>query len=152
MSGEKVAIRGWTRTQSRLGRRAARPVVVFNILSSMMGVGQAWCIASILGYALTDLHATVASHSISLVVPLVGFLLLALLRAGMMALGDTASAKAGIDARRQLRGSVLASILTGGPALLRQSHSGALTNTAVDRVEALDGFLAGGFLPPSLGL
>ncbi|MCP1231678.1 thiol reductant ABC exporter subunit CydD [Acetobacter indonesiensis] len=149
MSGEKVAIRGWTRTQSRLGRRAARPVVIFNILSSLLGVGQAWCIASILGYALTDLHAIVASHSISLVVPLVGFLLLALLRAGMMALGDTASAKAGIDARRRLRGNVLASILTGGPALLRQSHSGALTNTAVDRVEALDGFF-GRWIPASI--
>ncbi|GBR30341.1 transport ATP-binding protein CydD [Acetobacter orleanensis NRIC 0473] len=59
-----------------------------------------------------------------------------------MALSDTASAKAGINARRRLRGEVLASILTGGPALLRKTHSGELATIAVDRVEALDGFFA----------
>ncbi|GBQ09938.1 transport ATP-binding protein CydD [Acetobacter cerevisiae DSM 14362] len=66
-----------------------------------------------------------------------------------MALSDTASAKAGIDARRRLRGEVLASILTGGPALLRKTHSGELATIAVDRVEALDGFF-GRWVPASV--
>ncbi|GAN69037.1 thiol reductant ABC exporter subunit CydD [Acetobacter orleanensis] len=141
MSGDKVAIRGWTRTQSRLGRKAARPVVVSGLLSSLLGVGQAWCVATVLGQALVGLVAGGGGHTLALR-PVLIFAGLALLRALIMALSDTASAKAGINARRRLRGEVLASILTGGPALLRKTHSGELATIAVDRVEALDGFFA----------
>ncbi|OUJ07397.1 thiol reductant ABC exporter subunit CydD [Acetobacter malorum] len=141
MSGDKAAIRGWTRTQSRLGRQAARPVVVFGLLSSLLGVGQAWCVATVLGHALVGLVSGGSAQTLALW-PVLAFAGLALLRALIMALSDTAAAKAGIDARRRLRGEVLASILTGGPALLRKTHSGELATIAVDRIEALDGFFA----------
>lgn len=141
MSGDKAAIRGWTRTQSRLGRQAARPVVVFGLLSSLLGVGQAWCVATVLGHALVGLVSSGSAQTLALW-PVLAFAGLALLRALIMALSDTAAAKAGIDARRRLRGEVLASILTGGPALLRKTHSGELATIAVDRIEALDGFFA----------
>lgn len=141
MSGDKVAIRGWTRTQSRLGRQAARPVVIFGMLSSLLGVGQAWCVATVLGHTLVGLVAGAGVQAVGWL-PLLGFAGLALLRALIMALSDTAAAKAGINARRRLRGEVLLSILAGGPALLRKTHSGDLAAIAVDRVEALDGFFA----------
>ncbi|MFT8471131.1 thiol reductant ABC exporter subunit CydD [Acetobacter persici] len=141
MSGDKAAIRGWTRTQSRLGRQAARPVIIFGLLSSLLGVGQAWCVATVLGHALMGLVPGTAVSSLP-VWPVFAFAGLALLRALIMALSDTSAAKAGIDARRRLRGEVLTSILTGGPALLRKTHSGELATIAVDRVEALDGFFA----------
>nr|WP_298796181.1 thiol reductant ABC exporter subunit CydD [uncultured Acetobacter sp.] len=141
MSGNKAAIRGWTRTQSRLGRQAARPVVAFGLLSCLLGVGQAWCVASVLGHALVGLVSGAGANALALW-PVFTFAVLAFIRALIMALSDTAAAKAGIDARRRLRGEVLASILTGGPALLRKTHSGELANIAVDRVEALDGFFA----------
>lgn len=141
MSGDKAAIRGWTRTQSRLGRQAARPVVIFGMLSSLLGVGQAWCVATVLGHTLVGLVAGAGVQAVGWL-PLLGFAGLALLRALIMALSDTAAAKAGINARRRLRGEVLLSILAGGPALLRKTHSGDLAAIAVDRVEALDGFFA----------
>lgn len=148
MSGDKAAIRGWTRTQSRLGRQAARPVVVFGLLSSLLGVGQAWCVATVLGHALVGLVSGGGAPTLVLW-PILAFAGLALLRALIMALSDTAAAKAGIDARRRLRGEVLTSILTGGPALLRKTHSGELATIAVDRVEALDGFF-GRWVPASV--
>ena len=48
----------------------------------------------------------------------------------------------GAAARRRLRGSVLATLLALGPAGLRGRHSADLAATAVDRVEAMDGFHA----------
>lgn len=141
MSGDKAAIRGWTRTQSRLGRQAARPVIIFGLLSSLLGVGQAWCVATVLGQGLIGFVSGAGAHPHDLW-PVFAFAGLAFVRALIMVLSDTAAAKAGINARRRLRGEVLASILTGGPALLRKTHSGELTTIAVDRVEALDGFFA----------
>lgn len=148
MSGKKQAIRGWTRTQTRLGRKAAGPVMVLGILSSLVGVAQAWCIAVVLGHALISLHSGLSPQAFP-VWPIVSFLVLALARACVVAGADVAAANAGIEARRRLRGEVLGSILAGGPALLRQTHSGALTSTVVDRIEALDGFF-GRWIPASV--
>lgn len=141
MSGDKAAIRNWTRAQSRVGRQAARPVVVYGLLSSLAGVGQAWCVASLLGHALMGLSDTIHSDQQDFPVwPLVVFALLALARAACMLAADTSAAKAGIAARGRLRQQALDAILAGGPSLLRRVHSGALATTVVDRIEALDGF------------
>ncbi|MGO3517431.1 MAG: thiol reductant ABC exporter subunit CydD [Acetobacter cibinongensis] len=140
MSGEKAAVRAWTRKQSLLGRRAARPVILLGLLSPLCGVGQAWCIATLLGCALMSLSDGSVTACPSW--PLYGFILFALIRAVCMMGSDVAAAKSGINARQRLRSSVLHSILTGGPALLRSTHSGVLATTAVDRIEALDGFFA----------
>ncbi|QEO18268.1 thiol reductant ABC exporter subunit CydD [Acetobacter vaccinii] len=139
MSNDKAAIRGWTQTQSRLGRKAARSVIATGLLSSLAGVGQAWCVAVILGQALL---AWQTGHGHPTIWPFLLFAILAAFRAIIMASADITAAKAGIAARRRLRAEVLSSILAGGPALLRRMHSGALATTAVDRVEALDGFFS----------
>ena len=144
MSDDKTVMKAWTRAQSRLGRRQAMPVVCLGLISSMLGAGQVWCVANILGHVLLPSDAgTPARWSLA------GLVVLALLRAVCQALSDMAAARAGMQARRRLRGEVVSSILHGGPALLRQQHSGALTALAVDRIEALDGFFAR-WLPASI--
>ncbi|ASL40175.1 MULTISPECIES: thiol reductant ABC exporter subunit CydD [Acetobacter] len=148
MSNEKAAIRNWTRTQSRLGRQAARSVVGAGLLSSLVGIGQVWCVAVVLGHALVNWKMADAAGPMP-VWPFLAFPVLAILRALVMVQADTAAARAGIAARRRLRGEVLASVLTGGPALLRRVHSGVLASTIVDRVEALDGFF-GRWIPASI--
>ncbi|KAA8388422.1 thiol reductant ABC exporter subunit CydD [Acetobacter sp. DmW_136] len=148
MSNEKAAIRNWTRTQSRLGRQAARSVVGAGLLSSLVGIGQVWCVAVVLGHALVNWKMPDAAGPMP-VWPFLAFPVLAILRALVMVQADTGAARAGIAARRRLRGEVLASVLTGGPALLRRVHSGVLASTIVDRVEALDGFF-GRWIPASI--
>lgn len=148
MSNEKAAIRNWTRTQSRLGRQAARSVVGAGLLSSLVGIGQVWCVAVVLGHALVNWKMADAAGPMP-VWPFLAFPVLAILRALVMVQADTGAARAGIAARRRLRGEVLASVLTGGPALLRRVHSGVLASTIVDRVEALDGFF-GRWIPASI--
>ncbi|GCD49635.1 thiol reductant ABC exporter subunit CydD [Acetobacter pasteurianus] len=148
MSNEKAAIRNWTRTQSRLGRQAARSVVGAGLLSSLVGIGQVWCVAVVLGHALVNWKMAEAAGPMP-VWPFLAFPVLAILRALVMVQADTGAARAGIAARRRLRGEVLASVLTGGPALLRRVHSGVLASTIVDRVEALDGFF-GRWIPASI--
>ena len=46
----------------------------------------------------------------------------------------------GAAARRRLRNDVLSTLLAVGPAGLRTRHSAELAATAVDRVEAMEGF------------
>lgn len=119
MSTEKAALRGWTRAQTRLGKAAARPVVCYGLLSSLTGIGQIWCVATILGHALAGWRTGAAIGAFP-VWPFVLFPALALTRALLTIRMDIGAARAGITARRRLRASVLASVLTGGPALLRR--------------------------------
>ncbi|MBS0985142.1 thiol reductant ABC exporter subunit CydD [Acetobacter thailandicus] len=147
MSNEKAAIRQWTKAQSRLGRQAARPVILLSLISSLLGVGLAWCVATLLGYALMAL--TQGPVNASPVPYLAGFVILSVLRGLCMARGEVAAAKAGFAARKRLREEALAAILSEGPALLRQTHSGVLATTVIDRVEALNGFFSR-WLPASV--
>ncbi|MFT9014410.1 MAG: thiol reductant ABC exporter subunit CydD [Acetobacter sp.] len=148
MSNEKAAIREWTRTQSRLGRKAVRSVVGSGLLAGLVGIGQAWCVAVILGHALVVWKGAGDGQPFPLW-PVLLFPCLAVLRALAMIGGDMGAARAGIAARQRLRAEVLSSILAGGPSLLRRTHSGALAATVIDRIEALDGFF-GHWLPASV--
>ncbi|MFT9087239.1 MAG: thiol reductant ABC exporter subunit CydD [Acetobacter okinawensis] len=148
MRNEKAAIRNWTRLQSRLGRQAARSVVGSGLLSSLAGIGQAWCVAVVLGHALVGWQGAAEGRAFP-AWPFLLFPALAILRALCMIQADIAAARAGIVARRRLRGEVMAAILAGGPALLRRTHSGVLASLAVDRIEALDGFF-GRWVPASV--
>ena len=91
----KRAARAWTREQTRLGGRAARPVVVFGLLGTLLAIGQAWCMAAVLAAAL-------AGHGVASV-PLAGFAALALARAALGYLSELAATQAGASARRRLR-------------------------------------------------
>ncbi|MCL2427646.1 MAG: thiol reductant ABC exporter subunit CydD [Alphaproteobacteria bacterium] len=129
----KSASRAWLREQSRLGQRAARPVVVIGLIGTTLAIGQAWCAAGALEAGLAGrIEAGL----------FVGFAVLALARAGLSLLSDRFAFAAGAAARRRLRSEALTRVLQAGPSGLRGLHSGELTATVVDRVEALDGLFA----------
>ncbi len=130
----KRAARAWTRQQTRLGARPARPVVGLGLVGIAFAIGQVWCMATVLATAL-------GGHGVALP-PLVGFGVLALLRAGLGYVAEHAAFEAGAVARRRLRSDALTRLLHAGPALLRTRHSGDLAAIVVDRVEALDGLFS----------
>jgi ATP-binding cassette, subfamily C, bacterial CydD len=130
----KRAARAWTRDQTRLGARAARPVILCGLLSTLLAIGQAWCMAAVLAAALVA-HVVAPA-------PLAGFAALALARAALGYLSELAAAQAGAAARRRLRSDALTRLLHAGPALLRTRHSGDLASIVVDRIEALDGLFS----------
>ena len=132
--GTKAAARAWLKQETKRGGRAARPVMLLGLAGTAVAVGQAFCIATALGAALSGRGADLAA--------LVGFAVLALLRACLAWMAERAAVAAGAASRRRLRNDVLGRLLHAGPATLRQRHSGDLTAIVVDRVEALDGLYA----------
>ena len=129
----KAAARAWLRGEQRAGNRAARPVVALGLLGIAMAIGQAWCAASLLAGALTNRP----DNPLPL---LAGFEILALLRAAV-AVNDGAP-NLGAVARRRLRTDALSRLLHAGPALLRAQHTGELTTTVMEHIEALEGLYA----------
>ena len=134
METSKAATKHWGKLQQKLGRRAASFVILPSLLNVLMGVATAFLLASILGGFLQamPLDWTLAGL----------FALLALTRAGLIFLADTAAHQAGSAARRRLRTDALVRLLEAGPSLLRGQHSGELAAIVVDKIEALDGFFA----------
>ncbi len=133
MSSQTQGGRDWLRSQTRTGRQAARPVIVLGLLNTLLATAQAGCIAAILGAAL------VARSRASLWLVVV-FGVAAVLRAASGIVSDRLAARNGASARQRLRRDVISRLLAAGPALLRRDHSAALASTAIDRVDALDGF------------
>ncbi len=140
MNSNRSVVRAWSRTQSRIGRRQAMPVILLGLLSTALAIGQAWCIAVVLAHAL----AWSVSHSVapSGWTPLVLFAALAVVRALLLIAQESRAAGTAAASRRRLRGEALVALLARGPALLRRQASGALTALVVDRIEALDGFFS----------
>jgi ATP-binding cassette subfamily C protein CydD len=130
----KAAARSWLRREQRAGNRAARPVLVWHIIGSILGIGQAFAAATVLAAAF--------SGSIPAAPALAAFGVLAVLRAGIAYLTERAAFKAGAAARRRLRTDALSRLLHAGPALLRGQHSGDLATIVVDKIEALDGLFS----------
>jgi ATP-binding cassette subfamily C protein CydD len=133
-AGPKAATRAWLRLETQRGSRAARPVVALGLATTLVAVGQTYCVARVLAAAL-------ARRPLPMVV-LAAFALLALIRAVLAWSSELQAARAGAASRRRLRTDVMTRLLHAGPALLRQRHSGELAATVVDRVEALDGLYA----------
>ena len=132
----------WLRQQSRLGRVAARPVVLWGLLGVALALGQAGCVALVLDAALSP----AGSGSLW---PLGGFVVLALLRAVVGIAAEHAAFTAGAAGRRRLRSEAMARLLHAAPQTLRDVHSGELIAIVTDRIEALDGLFAR-WLPASV--
>ncbi|HEY1930867.1 MAG TPA: thiol reductant ABC exporter subunit CydD, partial [Acetobacteraceae bacterium] len=128
----RAAARAWLRGEQKAGGRAARPVLAFSLVGTVLAIGQAYCVAFLLADAVTRRPGPAAWL-------LGGFAVLALLRAGLAYASETAAFNAGAAARRRLRSDALTRLLHAGPAMLREKHSGDLASIVVDRVEALDG-------------
>jgi ATP-binding cassette subfamily C protein CydD len=138
----KAQAKAWLRRELRQGSRAARPVILFGLAGTVLAVGQVYCAAVVLAAALRANGTDVA-------LALAGFGILALLRAALAIITDRAAFNAGAVARRRLRSDTLTRLLHAGPAQLRAQHTGELTATAVDRIEALDGLFSR-WLPASV--
>ena len=130
----KAAARSWLRREQRAGNRAARPVLMWHVLGTLAGIGQAFAAASVLAGAFTG--------SIPAAPALLAFGMLALVRAGISYLTERAAFAAGATARRRLRSDALSRLLHAGPTMLRGRHSGDLATIVVDKIEALDGLFS----------
>ena len=135
MSDPKQGGRVWLRQQTRLGRRGARPAILAGLASTLLAVAQTLCAAAILGSAL-------AGRPFAAGAALAGFAVAALLRAALMVEADRMAVRAGVAARRRIRGDALTRLLAAGPALLRNHSSSDLATTVVDRIDATDGLFA----------
>ena len=124
----------WLAEQTRLGRRAAMPVVALGLAGTLAAIGQALAVGAAL--------ASVLRGRAPAGWVLAAFALLAVLRAGLALASDRAAFEAGAAARRRLRSESLGRLLTIGPSLLRMRHSAELASIVIDRIEALDGFFA----------
>jgi ATP-binding cassette subfamily C protein CydD len=126
----------------RLGRKAARPVILLGVLTTILAVVQGGAVASILGDALIR-RVSAAWPAVLL------FCVAALLRAVISLAADRFAIRNGVTARQRLRMDAMSRLLAAGPSLLRREHSASLATTAVDRIDALDGFFAR-WLPASV--
>ncbi|WP_025840717.1 thiol reductant ABC exporter subunit CydD [Asaia platycodi] len=143
MSGvDKKLVRAWVRQQSGPARRAALPVVAVGSFNTLIGIGQAWCLASVIGSLLQTRGAQVLGL-------VAAFAALSACRALCLYFQENLAARAGIAARERLRRSVLDSVIGIGPALLRRQHSAEIAALLVDRIEVLDGYFAR-WLPASM--
>ncbi len=106
-------------------------------LQSLAAIAQAACAAVLLAAMLHVWHGAGG-----MVLAVLGFTAAVLLRAYLQMLAEREGFELGAAARRRLRGGVLSTLLALGPAKLRGRHSAELAATAVDRVEAMDGFHA----------
>lgn len=131
----KKAAKAWLRGEQRAGSKAARPVLVLNLIGTVLAIGQVYCVALVLSAALAHAPA-------SLFAPLAAFAILAILRAGLAYATELAAFGAGAAARRRLRTDALTRLLGAGPSLLRAQHSGDLAAIVVDRVEAVEGLFS----------
>ena len=127
--------------QQRQGGRAARPVLLLNLINTLLAIGQAWCAAAVLSAALAAL-AGAQTGPADTALYAVGFGALAVIRAGIVFAIDQAAFAAGAAARRRLRTDALTRLLHAGPAMLRRHHSGDLATIVIDRIEALEGLFA----------
>ncbi|AAW62140.1 thiol reductant ABC exporter subunit CydD [Gluconobacter oxydans] len=135
MKADKTIAKAWVKAQGRASRSRTSVVVVLGLLSTLLGLLQAWALARTLASVLTrDTDSTGPAIGV--------FLLACVLRVILSTIQDMTAASAGIHARRRLRREVLDRIIGEGPALLRRHHSAAIAATLVDRIEALDGYFA----------
>ena len=135
MNAKTQGGRVWLRTEMRLGRKAARPVILLGVMNTILAIVQGGSVASILGNALIR-RAPAAWWAILL------FCVAACLRAALAVASDRFATRNGATARQRLRLDAMSRLLAAGPSLLRWEHSAALATTAVDRIDALDGFFA----------
>ncbi|MGC5747725.1 thiol reductant ABC exporter subunit CydD [Gluconobacter sp. NFX36] len=135
MKADKTIAKAWIKAQGRASRSSTSIVVILGLLSTLLGLLQAWALARTLASILTS-HSAGAAPAIGM------FLLASLLRIGLGVIQEVMASRSSLSARRRLRSEILARILGEGPALLRRQHSSVIASTLVDRVEALDGYFA----------
>lgn len=132
---DKKIVRGWVKRRSALSRKSAMPVVAWGLIFVVLGVGQAWLVATLLAGFLLG-QQTPGGR------PIIMLALVMIARAVCQYMQECAAARSSVAGRRLLRRDMLEAIIRVGPPLLRSQHSGAVGTLIVDRVEWLDGFFS----------
>ncbi|KXV24528.1 thiol reductant ABC exporter subunit CydD [Gluconobacter japonicus] len=145
MKADKTIAKAWIKAQGRASRSSTSIVVILGLLSTLLGLLQAWALARTLASILTS-HSAGAPPAIGM------FLMASLLQVGLGVIQEVMASRSSLAARRRLRSEILARILGEGPALLRRQHSSVIASTLVDRIEALDGYFARWLPASALGL
>ena len=96
MSKQPSQDAAWLKAESRAARPLVAPLIGLGLAGVACGIGQSAAIAALLAHALIGRPAAIA-------LPLTGFALLALLRAGLAYVAEVAASRAGIAGRRRLR-------------------------------------------------
>ncbi len=138
-AGDRSADRRRTAWLKRLaaGRRTALVAMVgLGLLAAGVAVAQAWVIAGLIADAIGG-----AGFGTLWPAALIALALI-VLRGALAVVSDLVGASASHRIRQRVRGEVLAALADLGPAWFDRRASGAVTTTAVDQVEALDGFIA----------
>ena len=131
----------WFRRQASLSRAGTMRLAAVSLLGVVAGIVQAWCIALLVGPLLAGDPVTRPALWAFV------FVLAALLRAGLVVLGDGVAVEAGATARRRLRTEFLVSAFAAGPH--GTAATGPAVVAAIDHVDALDGYF-GRWLPAAL--
>ena len=134
MRSERTRFREWSRQTAGLGKRQAVRAIGCGLVDVSAAAAQALLAGAILGNAL-GARSPAAQW-------IIGYAVLALVRAACVLVADRAAFEAGGTARRQLRGEVFARLLSIGPRLLRQRHSAELAGVATDKIDALEGYFS----------
>jgi ATP-binding cassette subfamily C protein CydD len=140
---DATARKAWLKREQAAGRRRAMPAIGLGLGATASGLGQAWCAAAALAAGLDGVADRPA---------LIGFAVLAVVRAGIGVLAERAASGAGAAARRRLRSDAMGKLLAAGPAVLGGRHSAETAAVVVDQIEALDGFYARWMPAASLAL
>ena len=131
------AAKPWIKSEQKSGFRAARLSLLLSSAGIAFGVVQAGAAARLLAALLHVQQGGLAVWGSAAV-----FVFAVLARAWLQLRAERGNFELGAAARRRLRGQVLGVLMALGPAGLRGRHSAELAATAVDRVEAMDGFHA----------
>ncbi|WP_298225359.1 thiol reductant ABC exporter subunit CydD [Acidocella sp.] len=131
------AAKPWIKSEQKSGFRAARLSLLLSSAGIAFGVVQAGAAARLLAALLHVQQGGLAVWGSAAV-----FICAVLVRAWLQVRAERGNFELGAAARRRLRGQVLGVLMALGPAGLRGRHSAELAATAVDRVEAMDGFHA----------
>ncbi len=123
----------WLRAARKEATRRALPLFAAELAERALATGQA--IAA--GMALSTLFAPTP---LPIGASLAAFALLALGRAGLLALIERLAARLSHEGRGALRAELLARLFAAGPALLQRRHSAELAALLLDAVEQLEGF------------
>jgi ATP-binding cassette subfamily C protein CydD len=129
--------KAWIKAEQSRGQSAARVPVILGGINTVLAIAQAFCAAGLLALVLASERPVWLITGFA-----AGFVLFASLRAALTMQSERISFENGAAARRRLRNGILSTLLALGPPGLRGRHSAELASTAIDQVEAMDGFYA----------
>jgi len=127
----------WLKGNAALAGRYLHLSVVLGLLGGLLIIAQAWWVARIVNGVVFE-AATLSQVSPWMIV----LLLLFLLRAAAVWLSEQVAFKAAAGVKIALRDQLYAHLQRLGPAYIGNAHSGELSTTLSDGVEALEAYYA----------